>query len=225
MLAAQEVTPPADAVIRAALGPAYVRIGHGRGRGGAGEANPLYVDGSRLTVIAHDQFALSPTPSVAGSRGWGAVLPRTAVVANLHDRPTGVEFTAIGTHLDHLSATSRRRSAELLRDAALRPSGPAVVMGDLNEGPDAPALRALVRGGALRDAWQLADERGSPEWGSRPGYRSPSTSTPRIDHILVTAGIEVERIVISDRRPAGWWASDHLPVHGVLVLTEGNTEE
>lgn len=223
LLAAQEVTPPADAVLRAALGPGYVRVGTGRGRGGDGEMNPLYVDGSRLTVTGEDQFALSPTPEVAGSRGWGSALPRTAVVARLRDRMTGVEFTAVGTHLDHLSARSRRHSAELLRAAVRGWGEPAVVMGDLNEGPGAPALSALGSGGALRDAWGLAREHLSPEWGSRPGYRPPSVSTPRIDHILVTAGVEVQRMLVNDHRHGGRWASDHLPVHAVLRFSEGGT--
>ncbi|RZI96029.1 MAG: hydrolase [Microbacterium sp.] len=181
---------------------------------------PALVDTDRLEVRADEQIALSPHPDRAGSRGWGALFPRVAVVATLRDRATGAMFTAIGTHLDHVSGRARRKAARQLSDLVLRGGLPAVLMGDLNAGADAPALRHLTGEGGLRDAWQVAATTASPELGTRPGYRAPQHRGRRIDHILVTPGIEVARVGANTSGFDGRRPSDHLPVQAAVRIAQ-----
>lgn len=217
MLAAQEVMAATDEALRAALGAGYVRLGHGRNANRGGEMSPLYVDETRVRVETHEQLALSPASDRQGSRGWGSVFPRVAVVARLTDRETGVTFTAVGTHFDHVSGWARRESARLIADVVAVRGEPAVVMGDLNAAPGSRTLDALARAG-LADVWERAAARATPEYGTRAAYRAGRTAGRRIDHILVTPDIGVEKVGINVADVGGAWASDHFPVHAVLAL-------
>ncbi len=220
VLAAQEVTEPVAAVVRGALGASYAQLGTGRDARGDGEMCPLYVDTDRLEVHAHAQIALSPHPERPGSRGWAALFPRVAVVATLSERTTGAMFTAVGTHFDHVSGRARRMAARQLSELVWLRGLPAVLMGDLNAGADSPAVRHLTGEGGLRDAWRVAAATASAEIGTRPGYRVTERRGRRIDHILVTPGIDVVRVGANAWGAEGRRPSDHLPVQATVRVAQ-----
>jgi endonuclease/exonuclease/phosphatase (EEP) superfamily protein YafD len=101
-----------------------------------------------------------------------------------------------------------------LRDNALRSAAqlaqgsdlPTVLLGDLNLTPDSPAFDRLLHDGGLRDA--LAGRDWQPTW--KADFWPLAL---RIDHILVSPGVCVERG--SAGPPVG---SDHLPVLARLRL-------
>ncbi|WP_426321085.1 endonuclease/exonuclease/phosphatase family protein [Microbacterium sp. E-13] len=213
----QEVLPDqADAVV-AALGPRYRFVGRGHGPRATGEGCPLFYDGDRLELLDWEQTALSEYPHEAGSRTWGNPIPRIAVTARFRDRTTGLVFTAVNTHLDPFSPRSRVRSAGALK--AIVGDGPAVLTGDLNAGAGSRTLREMLDDG-LRDAWTAAEERVTASVGTFVNYRAPRRDRARIDWILVTPGVIVDRAAINARRFAGVWPSDHLPVQAVLRVPE-----
>lgn len=218
VLGLQEVMPTQASDIRSALGGRYAMIGRGRGPEGRGEGCPLAYDRTRLALVEHRQWALSATPDVAGSRSWGNLVPRIAVTARFLDHDTGAEFAVVNTHLDPFSRRSRRRSAEALRTHVTGLGVPAVLIGDMNADAGSPALAALRSGGVLRDAWEVAARRASPPWGTFADYRTPRLGRPRLDWILVTAGIRVAEIAVDGARYGGGWASDHLPVHATVEV-------
>ncbi|MET2011173.1 endonuclease/exonuclease/phosphatase family protein [Microbacterium chocolatum] len=220
----QEAMPDQADAVGLALGETYRRLGRGREREGRGEGCPIFVDTARFDILAHRQEALSETPEVAGSRGWFAAAPRTAVVATLRDRVTGAVCEVINTHFDHVSPLARVRSAEQIRRMVIAGGRPAVVLGDLNAGAGSRPLRVLLGDGVLSDAWTRAAERRTPEWGTRPNYRRPRPDGRRIDWLLVGGGsrdgegIEVDVAAINGEAVRGRWPSDHLPVQAVLRL-------
>ena len=214
----QEVLPGPAQDIAAALGPEYARIGAGRGRGGRGEGCPIFFDRSRLELIDQQQLALSDSPDVAGSRSWGNPLPRAMVIGVFRDRRTRASLTVINTHLDPFSARSRVRAAEQIRREVRRRGLPAVVVGDMNAAAGSPALEAMTRGDLLTDAWTAAAERVTPLWGTYSGYRPPVRGGARIDWILTTPDIVVERVGVDARLEEGVAGSDHLPVHAAIEV-------
>ena len=218
LLGTQEVLPDQDRFLTGALGEDYRRIGHGRDADGQGEGCPLYYDTTRLELLTAEQQALSDTPESPGSRSWGNVTPRTLVRAEFRDRATGIRFLAINTHLDNMSQRSRVRAAQQIRLMVGGQPLPAVLTGDLNSGEGTAPLTELLHGGTLTDAWAAAGTRLTAEWGTFPNYRAPKRERKRIDWIVVTPGVEVDRIGINSRRPGGVWPSDHLPVQAVLRL-------
>ncbi|MCS5733506.1 endonuclease/exonuclease/phosphatase family protein [Herbiconiux daphne] len=218
VLGTQEVLPGQDRFIRAALGEDYRRVGHGRDADGQGEGCPLYYDGTRLELLSWHQSALSDTPESPGSHSWGNMTPRVLVGAVLRDRVTEARFLAINTHFDNVSRRSRVLSARTIRQLVAEQSLPAVMTGDLNSGEGTAPLVELFADGTLTDAWSIARDRLTPEWGTFPDYAAPRLGRKRIDWVAVTPDIEVRRAAIDTRRPGGVWASDHLPVQAVVRL-------
>lgn len=223
LLGVQEALPAQAAAVAEALGDRYCSIGHGRGAGGRGEACPLFFDATRLDLLDWDQTALSDRPDITGSRSWGNLIPRVLVAAVFRDRATSARFLAMNTHLDHVSARSRRLSAERIRQRVQDQPLPAVVAGDLNARAGSPELAALLAGGHLVDAWQAATERMTPEWTTFAEYRPPRDDGGRIDWIAVSPDVEVTRAAIDARLVDGGWASDHLPLHAVVRIPAAET--
>lgn len=99
------------------------------------------------------------------------------------------------------------QSRALAGELAARP-GPKVVAGDLNAVESSPVVRMLLATG-LRDAFSSAG-RG---YGYSYGHAVRGLSFLRIDHVLVSAEIDVVRCFVGDGR-----ASDHRAVIADLVV-------
>jgi endonuclease/exonuclease/phosphatase family metal-dependent hydrolase len=219
LLGLQEVLADQERWLAEALSDRWERVLEGRERDGGGEQVGLLVDASRLRVVAHRSWALSPEPDRAGSRGWGSLFPRRLVGAVLADRVVGTRFLALAAHLDVLSATARRRSARLIVDVARENALPTLLLTDANAAAGSAPHRVLTADGFV-DTWDVARSRATPLVGTRPDYRTPREDGRRIDWVLARgvdgATPSVARAAISSRRPFGVWPSDHAAVHAVL---------
>lgn len=220
VLAVQEAMPDQASFVREALGADHRVLGRGRDARGGDEACLLVVDERRLEVLDWWQQALSDEPDRPGSRSWGNLLPRVLVAAELRDRETGTPLLAISTHLSLASQRARLRSVEAIRDVVASRDMPALVLGDLNAGEGSRTLAALLDDDLLHDAWAVSREHATPQWTTRPAYRSPRERGRRLDWILVGPGVTVTRAAIDARTFDGGWPSDHLGVHA-LVHVEG----
>jgi endonuclease/exonuclease/phosphatase family metal-dependent hydrolase len=136
-------------------------------------------------------------------------------VAQVADLP-GLGLRVINTHLDAHDAERRAPQARtlgaLVRDAAPRP---CVVLGDLNARVDENGVFDPLLAVGLRDAWDV--EAGA----ASTSFTSPASAPgQRIDHVLVSASVDVHDV----RVPTGDWArwSDHLPVLAELELVPGD---
>lgn len=205
--------------------PGHAVVAAGRDDGGeAGEMCALFVDAGRFDVLASGHFWLSPTPAVAGSRGWDAALPRIATWARLGDRQAGGrQFLVVNTHWDHVGEQARRESARLIRAqaAALAPDLPWLVMGDLNtpieaDAPDAPGR--LLREGDGEGVVLLDTFAEAPTGiGSFHGFTG-KPERGRIDAILATADFAPRAAALIDTSVGGVWPSDHFPLTAVVRL-------
>jgi len=134
--------------------------------------------------------------------------PRVVAVAHLDAPATPgktAPFTFLATHLDYGSREARARSAALLTgilDAL--PEQPAILAGDLNDGPGSTSVNAL------RETWTVAG------W-DQPSDTGPADGAdPRIDYIMFRPAArwqELDYRVIEE--PV---ASDHRPVLARLKL-------
>lgn len=224
LLGVQEALADQAAFVAEALGPDYRSVGRGRNVAGGGERSIIFYDSRRLTLSTWTQRALSASPDEPGSRSWGNLVPRVVVTARFTDVTTGAPVLALNTHFDHMSRRSRLRSAETIVSlaAAARTAEPGlavVVTGDFNADVDSAVHRALTADGVLRDAWDAAAERLTPQWGTFSNYRRRRPGGKRIDLILVGPGIDVVRTGINAVRFDGAAASDHEPVQAVIRVT------
>jgi endonuclease/exonuclease/phosphatase family metal-dependent hydrolase len=217
LLGVQEALPEQANFVRHALGEQYRSIGHGRERGGRGEGCPIFFDRERMQLLDFTQTALSDTPDVPGST-WRNRTPRVIVDATFADIATGIRFHFINTHFDNRSRMSRMRSAARLRDVVRASALPTVVAGDFNVDGGTEVHEILLEGGELVDTWSKTDARITERWGTFLNYRPPQHDRKRIDWILVTPGVTVEKVGINVTRFEQGWPSDHAAVQAVVRL-------
>ena len=223
LLGVQEALPDQAAFVAESLGPHYRWVGRGRNVSGGGERSSIFYDSRRLTLSSWTQDALSASPDKPGSRSWGNPVPRVVVAARFTDVATGARILALNTHFDHMSRRSRLRSAETimrLAEAAhtAEPELAVVVTGDVNADVDSAVYRALTADGVLRDTWDAAAKRLTPQWGTYSNYRRRRPGGKRIDLSLGGPGVDVVRTGINAKRFDGAAASDHEPVQAMIRI-------
>ncbi len=218
LLGVQEALPEQANFVRHSLGERYRSVGHGREEGGRGEGCPIFYDRERVRLIDWVQTALSDTPDVQGSTTWGNRTPRVIVDATFVDVPTDIRFHFVNTHFDNRSRRSRMLSAARLRSVALATGLPTIVTGDFNVDAGAEPHQMLLAGGQLVDTWDAADRRLTEMWGTFLDYHQPRHDRKRIDWILTTPGVTVEKAGINTTRYEKGWPSDHAAVQAVVRL-------
>ena len=113
----------------------------------------------------------------------------------------------------------------MLHNEAASTTLPTIVTGDFNARAGGATWRAAEADGALTDAWVTAAARVTPEWATFADYRRPREAAKshggRIDGIMVSSSIAVERVGINAAQFEGGWPSDHLPVQAVVRATGG----
>ena len=202
--------------------PEYAFVGVGRDDGEtAGEFSPVFYDTRRFELTAGGTFWFSDTPD-APSRTWGSAYKRICSWAVLTERSSGAAFAVMNSHWDHLSETSRERSAETLlaKARALAPDLPVVLTGDFNCKANTAAYRTLVEGGFAGAAYTAPD---ADTIGSFHGYYKRSTAGElSIDHILfdVQHG-HADAYRVLNEKVNGEYPSDHFPVLARLRLRTG----
>lgn len=198
--------------------PQYAWIGMDRQGGHTDEHAAIYFRVEDVDLQTQGDFWLSETPGVPGSQSWKSSLPRMASWAVF--RSAGKRFLVLNTHFDHRSEEARVGAARLVlfKLAELAKGMPCVVMGDFNASPGSEAYRILTQGDpALRDARVIAKERQGSE-GTYHGWTGQSSESARIDWILVSQGIEVNKIWTVDLQDNGRYPSDHFPTAAQIKL-------
>jgi endonuclease/exonuclease/phosphatase family metal-dependent hydrolase len=207
--------------------PGFARVGVGRADGRAGgEFSAILYHTGRLELLDHGTFWLSPTPEVAGSKGWDAAIERVATWARFRDRRTGCTHLHLNTHFDHIGEQARQESARLIRTrlASLAGDLPVIVTGDLNADPRSVPYRIFTRDtiaggiGPLLDAF---DASSSGHYGPTSSWNAFKAieAGRRIDYVLVSPGIPV---LTHGILPDSWdnrFPSDHLPVLAAIGPT------
>lgn len=207
--------------------PGFARIGVGRADGRAGgEFSAILYRTDRLELIDNGTFWLSPTPEVAGSKGWDAAIERIATWARFRDRRTGCRHLHLNTHFDHIGEQARQESARLIRErvAALAGDLTIIVTGDLNADPQSGPYRIFTRdtivgaGAPLRDAFTAS---GAGHYGPTSTWTAFKAIEPgrRIDYVMVSTEVPVLTHAILPDSWDGRFPSDHLPVLAAIGST------
>jgi endonuclease/exonuclease/phosphatase family metal-dependent hydrolase len=183
----------------------YDALGEYREGKRRGEGTPLFV---KRATTEHDEGWTRWFGGVRGARFPGASFPRIATSALVTDAATGVAVRVTNLHLDERSERNRGLSIDELV-GWLDDDVPHVVLGDFNATIGDPLFDVLAQHG-LRHA--LPNGAG----GTTHGFTG-KTNKRRIDHILVSASIEVRGASVVTSA-TGRLPSDHWPVVADLVL-------
>jgi endonuclease/exonuclease/phosphatase family metal-dependent hydrolase len=199
-------------------------VGRADGRAG-GEFSAILYRTDRLALLDSGTFWLSPTPEVAGSKGWDTAIERVATWARFRDRATGCPFVHLNTHFDHVGEQARQESARLIRRrlATLARGLPVVVTGDLNSEPTSAGYRILTRDTIvdavppLRDAFAVTRDAPYGPTSTWTEFRAIQPGR-RIDYVLVSSPVAVLAHGILSDTWDGRFPSDHLPVLARLAI-------
>lgn len=189
---------------------AWCGVGRADGKE-SGEYSAILYRKARFQIQQCNTFWLSPTPEVAGSKGWDAALPRIVTWAKFLDRDTKKTIIHFNTHFDHIGQSARVESAKLILKRIGETSGklPFVLTGDFNVVESNEAYKTIA--GGMSDARYVSMH---PHFGGDSTWTGFKTIEQgrKIDYIFVRKGMKVlEHGILSDQWN-GLWASDHLPV-------------
>lgn len=208
-----------DELSGAMSGYAWFGAGRSNGSDEGGEHSSIFYKVDKYELLDHGDFWLSPTPDVAGSKGWDAALTRICSWGKFREKKSGKTFLHLNAHFDHAGVQARTNSAALMleRAAALGSSAlPVFFTGDFNCNPDTEAYATLVSG-SMQDARTATET--EPK-GTEYTYHafSPSTDSGyRLDYIFASAGVRVlSYTCINDDITEGHCASDHFPIMAVV---------
>jgi endonuclease/exonuclease/phosphatase family metal-dependent hydrolase len=196
----------------------YSSVGIGRTDGiKAGEMNPVFFRKERFELIRTKTFWLSETPEVAGSKAWGANLPRIVTWVELSEKNTHEHFYFFNTHFAHDSDSARIMSAGLLLNKvdSIAAGFPFIITGDFNMLHSSKGYEILTGPyesvPLLSDSYAITEKRPIGPAYTFNGF-SDSTSSGRIDYIFVRYGLKVREHRTFIRKEHGIYISDHWPV-------------
>ncbi len=202
----------------------YSSVGVGRSDGAKkGEMNPVFFKKERFDLIRTKTFWLSDTPDVAGTKAWGANLPRIVTWVELSEKTTSEHFYFFNTHFAHDSDSARILSSGLLlnRVDSIADGFPFVVTGDLNmliSGKGYEILTGPYESVPLfTDTYAVSEKRPTGPAYTFNGF-SDSTSAGRIDYVFVRTGMKVLEHRTFIRKEHGVFISDHWPVMATISL-------
>ena len=201
-------------------GYSFVGVGRDDGKRG-GEMCGVFFRADKFDKLDSGSFWLSESPSVPGSKGWGAFFPRLVTWVKLQPRDGGTTFCWFNTHLDAFSSRARLNGAKLLklRMASIAHGMPVLVTGDFNADAGSDPYKELTRASVLTDTFRAANTGVVKGDGTRHAFRG-GRGGPRIDWILASSGdfrtIDAD---INHTRSGIMFPSDHFPVTAVLRPT------
>lgn len=185
--------------------PGYRMLGRGREKNAGGEQCTLAFK-PEIGLLGCETFWLSPTPDVAASVGWDAMLTRICTAAVLQYQ--GRRISVFNAHFDHHGAQAPVRSAGLILERMAGLDHPHVLLGDFNSLPGSATLQVL--GARLRDSF--AEQHPGDERGTYHEYGTLARPT-RIDYLMVSPQWTILGCDILDQS-SGPYPSDHFPVLG-----------
>jgi endonuclease/exonuclease/phosphatase family metal-dependent hydrolase len=197
-------------------GFAWCGVGRTDGKEG-GEYSAILYRKSRFQIQECRTFWLSPSPDVAGSKGWDAAFSRIVTWAKFRDRVARKSFIHFNTHFDHVGQTARVESSKLILERINSSAGklPYVLTGDFNIVESNEAYGKMA--GGMSDARYVSK---NPHFGGDStwtGFKQIESGR-KIDYVFVRKGMTVmEHGILSDQWN-GLWASDHLPVIAEVAI-------
>ena len=199
----------------------YEVCGLGREADLQGESNVVCFRREKFDLVTLDQFWLSDTPHVPGSRFHTdqSECPRICMALTLRSKENGRLFRYYNTHLDHAGELAQAQGMSLILERMTRDYGawqlPVILTGDLNITPASKTYRSLVEftgcGTPLRDL--------TTEVGPTLHNYMPKTVHEKIDYIFTNLPHDPSKTVkATDHDDAGHYLSDHYPVGAEILL-------
>ena len=191
----------------------YKYIGVGRDDGKTkGEYSAIFYNASTYSPIKQSTFWLSEEPDKV-SVGWDASMERICTYALFQHIASGKKLWVFNVHYDHIGVLAREMSSKLIikKIKELNTEGlPVLLTGDFNSTPETNAIQTI--GAELKDSFTSTYKKHYGPIGTFSGFDPEKILDNRIDYVFTKNIDVISHIHIDDKRPDGYFVSDHLPV-------------
>lgn len=195
----------------------YYIVGCGRDTTYRGESAAVAYRKDKFELLKLDNFWLSATPHIPGSR-YGedqSPCPRVTTALLLVEKYDGKPFWFINTHLDHIGSIARLLGTTQLMQFMSEQKEPCVLAGDFNAGPAAKEIRALSANETLGLVDCTAEIKGTFH-----DFGRMMSNMAKIDYIFTNLPCDISKsYVCPDDAPEGTYYSDHLAVCAFVDAT------
>ena len=217
----QECTPRWKRILSTKLDGKYASVGAARDYYGPfTEYSSIYYLKDKYKLIDSGTFWLSETPEKRWTKSFDSACFRVASWALLEDKETGMRYTHINTHLDHVLDTTREAQMEVLIDCVNKVANgsPIIMTGDFNDYED-----SLVYAVACKDfndckvvAKTSDDGRTFTKYDTKTEESHKGVGA--IDYIFADKSLEVDTYKIIRNTVQGIYPSDHFPIVADIVI-------
>ena len=220
----QEVLWPQLQDMKKALnGYDYIGIGRDDGKRG-GEHEAIFYKKGKLQLLDHGDFWLNETPDKP-ALGWDAACIRICTwgkfsvmvpdreqrrgLFNRGPKTRGITFYYFNLHMDHVGVVARREAAKLVvnRIREIAQGAPVILTGDFNVDQNDEIYTIFTQSGLLKDSYDAARIQFA-ENGTFNAFKTNYFTTSRIDHVFVSAVINVEAYGVFTN---SYWTPDDDP--------------
>lgn len=196
----------------------YVVLGMGRNPDYTGESVSIAYNKNKYDLVKFDQFWLSETPDVPGSRYTidQSGCPRITVIASLVSRADGKVFTFANTHLDHIGKFAQVCGASFLMTKLLSDNKyPFFLTGDFNALPDSEAIMTIKNMADVAELTEGIDEK----YATYHGYGTVKENY-KIDYIFSNKSTKIcdKSLTVHTDSKDGVYLSDHYPISVVAEI-------
>jgi len=198
----------------------YFYVGVGREDGiDKGEYSAIFFLKKKFKLITSETFWLSPTPTIAGSKGWDAAITRICTYAKVQYLPNKKELFVFNTHFDHVGETARVESAQLIlkmiNEKARTMS--VILCGDFNSEPSNGAYKILA---ACKEPELIESSTLNPikDNCTFTGFAVNGDICKQIDFIFYSKQFSLIQNKTITQNNGQYYPSDHLPVKAILYL-------
>lgn len=214
----QEATPKWLKKLDGKLGDKYDRVGEARDKNIFGsEYSCVYYLKDKYNLIDSGTIWLSETPEVKYSESFDTACTRIASWAVLENKETGVRYTHINTHLDHVLESTRVSQADVLIEKIkeLQKEGTVVCTGDFNTDCSSDVYKEMLK--IVDDSRLLA--KNTDDGITYHNYgKIEDKPGGAIDFAFVTKDTEVDTYKIIRNTACSMYPSDHYAVCADIYL-------
>ena len=186
----------------------YNYCGVGRENNYSGESNPVFYKKDCFKLLRYNQFWLSDTPEIPGSRyDDQSSCPRICVSADLFYINENKCLNICNTHLDHVGYNARKEGILLICNSlktTVNPlSYPSIITGDFNSTYDENLIDIFNKFGYTDVSNNIKV--------TYHGYKGKKATSGKIDYILTNFNYKNDCYIWDDEYN-GIYLSDHYPV-------------
>lgn len=214
----QEATAKWMRILKRELGDKYDFVGEPRDNYGPySEYSAVFYLKDKYNLIDEGTIWLSETPEVKCTKSFDSACYRIASWAVIEDKETGVRYTHMNTHLDHVLETTREGQAGVLLEKLkeLQSEGNVIVTGDFNAYPDENVYKRMTE---VTDDVAFTAKNADSGITYHDYGKKEDKGQGAIDFIFTSKGVKADTYKVIRNTVKDMYPSDHYPIVADVIV-------